>query len=117
MNELIICLMVAQQNIIGHWFPWAVCPPLADEQGRLRRVAAYVHGTGTIVLGFLCWTLMQRASTILVWEAWWMLCKLVVAAAVGTLLPRGVERFLELGWLKGDNKDYEQAIQSQRPEA
>ena len=110
-----VCALVALLNMVGHWFPWTICPALADkESGRLKRVYAYVHGCGTILIGLALWAMayteLEPSGLVHIWEAWSMVVLLVVAAGAGTLLPRIVEWVRDRRHDHEDVADYEQTI-------
>ena len=96
----------------GHWMPWRVAPFLVNERGDLYRLFAYGYGCACIVVGFVLWAYAQAQDMPLVsvWAAVWFLIRDVMAAGVGTILPRIVKALLEYQALRGDVADYEQAI-------
>lgn len=118
---MMVCVLVTLLNVVGHWFPWTICPALADkETGRLRRVYAYVHGCGTILFGYAVWAMayaeLEQSGLVHIWEAWSMLALITAAAGLGTLWPRIVEWVRDRRHDREDVADYDQTIASrQRP--
>ncbi len=84
---VLICVVVALLNVAAHWFPWQVLPGAMDDDGRLRRLLAYVYGTATILLGMvaaaLLWTLAGRAL-VSPWLFVLVLAAVIAAAGAGT---------------------------------
>ena len=99
----------------GHWLPWRVAPALVDVRGDLKRVPAYIYGVTCILIGFAAWCAMQANSEpgnctacepmIYVWDSFAFLVMDVIAAGVGTVVPRIVRWALEAQARKGDLED------------
>ncbi len=101
MDELLIVAVVFLLNWGAHWMPWSVVA-LADRDGRMKRVAAYVFGTLTIITGFALWTRD--------WHQVGMLVVVVVSAGAGAVAARVVRAVREYQALKGDVADMGQVL-------
>lgn len=97
----------------GHWTPWAVLN-LTDDTGHLHRLLAYGYGCGVIFVGFVLWALAQAQEMpiISIWSAVDFLARDMVAAGLGTVLPRVLRWIHEYRTLQEDVTEYEQAVQS-----
>ena len=111
---LLIYALVAALNTAAHWLPWDVVPLLADERGRMRRLAAYIYGTLTIFLGCVLGAVAESltgAPEVDAWSAVLFLAGTVVAAGLGTVTPYCIDTLREREILAADVKDYEQTFQ------
>jgi len=91
--ELLILTLVFVALVAGHFFPWHWLPVLVNERGNLKRVLAYSYGSTCVLLGMAAYefSLLPTSQT----EA---LIKLYLFAAMGTIAPRILLRFREMGW-------------------
>jgi urea transporter len=111
---LLIYALVAALNTAAHWLPWDIVPALADERGRMRRLAAYVYGTLTILLGCVLGALAESLTgtqVVDVWSAVLFLAGAIVSAGVGTLIPYCIDTLREGKILAADVEDYEQTLE------
>ncbi len=113
LNLLLIYALVAALNTAAHWLPWDIAPALADERGRMRRLAAYVYGTLTIFLGCVLGALAEGltgANEVGLTAAILFLAGAIVSAGLGTLIPYCLDTLREKEILAADVKDYEQTL-------
>lgn len=92
----------------GHWLPWRVVPALVDKRGDLKRVPSYMYGVLCILAGFAVWCAMRAQSempVVYVWDAFGFLAMDIVAAGIGTVLPRVMRWLLEEQAIRGDLAD------------
>ena len=113
--RMLICAVVAALNTAAHWLPWQALR-LADGQGRMKRLAAYSYGTGTIlsgiVLGAVAETLVG-ATQVGVWPAVGFVGLVMAAAGVGTALPYALDALHAGQMAAADVRDlYEQTLDS-----
>lgn len=81
---------------IGNVFPWHVMPILVELRGarELRRPFAYIYGVGGIWLALAAYTLIRSAiGEPAAIPLWYVTC-VIISAALGTLLPRGVKQIV-----------------------
>jgi len=93
----------------GHYAPWHVLPFLIDPHGQLHRPLAYAYGCLGIFLGMTLFALYY-APQVDVWHALRFLAFDVLAAGVGTMLPRVLHRLGEGEALAGDVQDLEELV-------
>jgi Na+/melibiose symporter-like transporter len=106
LTEALILFVVFLINWGGHWVDWSIIPFLVDKTGKLHRVLAYIHGCTSILMGFAAWAFLHDA-----WDAAVFLVAAMVAAAVGTVLPRLWKLSWEIRKLREDTDHYEQTIE------
>lgn len=95
-----------------HWTRWVmVIPALTGDDGELTLVWRYVVGVGGILLVFVAWAALVPVRTVSPWRAAAFLTADVVAAGLGTLLPRICRMRWLVTVLKEDKADREQALQ------
>jgi hypothetical protein len=107
--NVLIYVFVAWVNFGGHFLPWHVVESLADDRGRLHRLAAYVYGTLAIFVGFIV--------RVTIWQSLGMQPSareyltvnflIILSAGIGTLLAYGLDVLVEHRALQGDLQDYE----------
>jgi len=101
----------------GHWMRWRVLPFLVDERGDLHRSLAYVYGCACILAGFALWVSQgQTMPFVRGWDAVWFLARAMIAAGMGTVIPRGIKWIQESQAVREDRVEYEQAIENRRQE-
>jgi len=100
----------------GHWMPWAVVPGATDEKGQLHRVLAYGYGCVCILVGFALWVITSHAL-VSGWSAFLFLGKDMIAAGLGTMMPRMVRWIQEHRALQADVELYEQVVETLREKA
>ncbi|CAG0964595.1 hypothetical protein ANRL4_00874 [Anaerolineae bacterium] len=92
--EALILLIIVLLLWGGHFFPWHIIPALVESTGKreLKRLWAYVYGVGCIWLGAVAYAEMHRAIGLEPVLTVGNLTCIIIAAAVGTILPRLVKR-------------------------
>ena len=115
MDEMVSLLVVFLALWGGHWMLWSVIPFVVDKEQLLHRPLAYVYGCICIFGGFALWAAMldsRGVEQVDLWRAVRFLALDIVAAGLGTMLPRGVRILREHWALRADNQDYEQTLKN-----
>jgi len=96
----------------GHYAPWHVVPLLVDKSGRLHRPFAYAYGCSCILAGYIAWAYVQAQvmPIVDVWTSVTFLANVMIAAGVGTMMPRVVGWIGEYLAMCKDLEDYEQTV-------
>jgi hypothetical protein len=96
--EALILLVVVLSLWGGHFFPWHIIPVLVDPTGKreLKRMVSYTYGVGCVWLGAVAFALTRQSvgleATITIPD----LTVIIIAAALGTALPRLVKRIRDI---------------------
>lgn len=96
--DALILLVIVLMLWGGHWFPWHVFPALVEPTGKreLKRLVAYTYGVGCIWLGALAYALTRQAAGLEPAVTIVELTQIILAAALGTVLPRLVKAVRDL---------------------
>lgn len=104
-TEYLILVCVGLALYGGHKFKWRIIPGVTDEQGRLRRMVAYLYGVACILAGLAVWCYADGGDFTWFYRA----LGVAGAAGLGTWLARQDEREAEYQALQQDAQDYGQA--------
>ena len=116
MDTLILAL-VALGLWGGHWMRWSIFPGFTDANGELHRPLAYAYGMLCVLAGVVVWIAFQSGTDVYKWDVVLFLSLDIVAAGIGTMLPRVIRWIQDYQALKGDGRDYEQTIKGGKRDA
>jgi hypothetical protein len=96
--EALILLVVVLLLWGGHFFPWHIIPALVEPTGKreLKRMWSYTYGVGIIWLGAVAFAMTRQAIGLEPVITISDLTVIIIAAAIGTALPRGVKRIRDV---------------------
>lgn len=110
--RILILAVVFLSQFGAHFFPWWVIPGFTDETKLLHRVLAYIYGCVWILLGMVFYGFVNPDA----WRFIEFLGLVMVAAGMGTLIPRGVRMVGENQVLRRDVQSWERAATSGQAE-
>ena len=111
--DYVLFVTVGLAQTAGHYIPWDVLPFLVDESGQLKRVAAYVHGCLWLWAGLFVFLEVRGPSVDTRLVLHFFTVELI-AAAVGTVVPRLLEALRESHKLAEDVEDLEALVRERR---
>ena len=91
---------------LGHIFPWHLFPALVSVNGKkeLHRLVAYVYGVGCIWLGCVVYSIARSVLGLTGDIPIGFMTAVIIAASVGTTLPRCIKVILERVAVRRSNR-------------